>query len=121
MKDPVIIVGGGWSGLSAAISLLENKIPVTLLEAAPELGGRARAIPFKEQTVDNGQHLFLGGYRGLKQILTKLNIDPEQCFIRKPLTLLIKSASKQSVHLQFKKIPSPFHALWGLMNTKGIT
>ena len=35
----LIVCGGGLSGLTAAITALENGVPVTLFEKAPQLGG----------------------------------------------------------------------------------
>jgi phytoene dehydrogenase-like protein len=47
--DTITIVGGGISGLTAAISCAEQGAPVALLEAHDELGGRARSMsgPYK--------------------------------------------------------------------------
>lgn len=119
MKQEVIIVGGGWAGLSAALTLLTHEIPVTVLEAAPQLGGRARKIAFQGQSVDNGQHLLLGGYHALGSLLDKLMVDQDKIFIRKPLNLLVHSPSRQ-VRFHLKNIPSPLHAVWGLLTARGL-
>ncbi len=67
MKSRVVIVGGGWSGLSAALHLSHNpQLEVTILEAAPQAGGRARGLDWQTAAgsvpIDNGQHLILGAY-----------------------------------------------------------
>ena len=41
MTDEVIVIGGGFAGLSAATALAERGIRVLVLEARPSLGGRA--------------------------------------------------------------------------------
>jgi phytoene dehydrogenase-like protein len=39
-----VIVGGGWSGLAAAVKLCQHGHDVTLVESAKQLGGRARTV-----------------------------------------------------------------------------
>ncbi len=60
--NSIIIVGGGWAGLAAAIELTQQGKHVTLLESARQLGGRARRLAFGDLSVDNGQHLFIAAY-----------------------------------------------------------
>src|SRR5688572_9732866 len=61
----VIVIGGGFAGLSAAVRLAEAGAHVLVLEARSRLGGRATAFPDREsgELVDNGQHVLLGCYR----------------------------------------------------------
>lgn len=49
MKNEATIIGGGLAGLTAAIMVAEGGVPVRLLEAHEELGGRARSMagPYK--------------------------------------------------------------------------
>ena len=67
----IAVVGGGLSGLTAAIRLAERGVQVELFEAAPALGGRTRS--FHESQVgelcDNGPHLLIGAYSSTKQLL----------------------------------------------------
>ncbi len=42
IKRPVLVVGGGVAGMTAARSLADQGFPVTLVEQAPELGGAVR-------------------------------------------------------------------------------
>lgn len=44
MRKSVAVVGAGWAGLAAAIRLVEAGHTVTLVDAAPGCGGRARGI-----------------------------------------------------------------------------
>jgi hydroxysqualene dehydroxylase len=65
MTSPdVIVIGGGFAGLSAAAALADAGAAVTLYEARPHLGGRATAFRDREtgELVDNGQHVLLGCY-----------------------------------------------------------
>lgn len=59
------IIGGGLSGLSAAVYLSKQGHSIDLFEASPKLGGRTYSfVPSKKIIeVDNGQHLMMGAYK----------------------------------------------------------
>ena len=63
-KPRVVIVGGGFAGLSAATALAERGARVLVFEARPSLGGRAASFtdPATGEPVDNGQHVVVGAY-----------------------------------------------------------
>lgn len=82
-----LIVGGGWSGLAAAVTLSARGYPVTLLEAADRLGGRARTVEWHDTALDNGQHLMIGAYRQMLALLHTIGVPPESIFDRQPLQL----------------------------------
>ena len=60
----VIVIGGGFAGLSAAVRGAQRGARVLVLEAKARLGGRATAFPDRDtgELVDNGQHVLLGCY-----------------------------------------------------------
>ena len=60
----VVVVGGGFAGLAAAIALQERRHAVTLLERRGVLGGRATSSrdALSGEDVDNGTHLMIGAY-----------------------------------------------------------
>jgi squalene-associated FAD-dependent desaturase len=72
MQKKVIVIGGGFAGLSAAAFLANNKFKVTLLEASPKLGGRAYSFLDKDSNViiDNGQHILMGCYYNTLEFLS---------------------------------------------------
>ena len=51
-RERVIIAGAGPVGLSAAIYLASRGLPVTVLEAGPQLGRDLRASTFHPPTLD---------------------------------------------------------------------
>jgi isorenieratene synthase len=80
-----VVVGGGIAGVSAAVVLAERGVAVTLLEAAPTLGGRLGAWPHTlpdgtEQVVEHGFHAFFRHYHTWRALLRR--IDPELGFLR---------------------------------------
>ncbi|RJP69165.1 MAG: NAD(P)/FAD-dependent oxidoreductase [Candidatus Abyssobacteria bacterium SURF_17] len=56
MRGNVIIIGGGFGGLSAGALLSKSGIPVTLFESDTVLGGRAKCIEKEGYIVDLGLH-----------------------------------------------------------------
>lgn len=60
----VVVVGGGFAGLAAAIALQERRHEVVLLERRGVLGGRATSArdAVTGEDVDNGTHLMIGAY-----------------------------------------------------------
>ena len=80
-----VVVGGGIAGISAAVVLAERGVAVTVLEAAPTLGGRLGAWPHTlpdgtEQVVEHGFHAFFRHYYTWRDVLRR--IDPQLSFLR---------------------------------------
>ncbi|MFC3503115.1 FAD-dependent oxidoreductase [Micromonospora krabiensis] len=79
-----VVVGGGIAGMSAAVVLAERGVDVTVLEAAPTLGGRLAAWPESladgVQQVEHGFHAFFRQYYNWRAILRR--IDPDLGFLR---------------------------------------
>ena len=117
----VAIIGGGMAGLAAAAKLCQRGIAVTLFEAAPQLGGRARAFGYQGTQLDNGQHILLGAYHQTLALLTLVGVDESQAFMRFPLQLnMTNTQTKQGFLLKpITALPAPLHFLAGLMLAKG--
>lgn len=110
-----LIIGAGWAGLSAAVHLANaGHTHITLLEAAPQAGGRARTVQFRETSVDNGQHVLMGAYQHFLTLLKILNISETQVVHRFPF-----SFHTSSHQLILPKAPTPFHLCLGLLRAKG--
>ena len=111
------IIGGGYAGMAAAVTLAAHNIPVTVFESAKQLGGRARGITHKDVQLDNGQHILLGCYQHVLSLITQVGGNVEQDFLRLPLQLILHP------HFRFQaaRLPAPLHLLAGLLGAKGIT
>lgn len=117
-KPRVAVIGGGCAGLAAAARLAEAGITVSLFEASPHLGGRARGLQWKGQRLDNGQHILLGAYSETLRLLKLAGVDQNQALLRLPLQL--------TMHEQFELLarggaPAPLHILLGLLHAKGLS
>ena len=83
------MVGGGWAGIAAAVSLADAGHDVVVFEMAPQLGGRARSVAGADpdRPHDNGQHILIGAYRDSLALMRRLGVDPAQVLRRLPLAL----------------------------------
>jgi carotenoid phi-ring synthase / carotenoid chi-ring synthase len=74
-QPTAVVVGGGIAGLAAATGLAERGVAVTLVEAAPTLGGRVRAWPVTvdgaSTTMSRGFHAFFRQYYNLRALLRR--------------------------------------------------
>jgi len=141
------IIGGGYSGMAAAVTLAARGIPVTVYESAKQLGGRARGVRFSSQQtradntlapspqpspngsgsdrplrsdgliLDNGQHILLGCYRETLRMIEQVGGNMEKDFLRLPLQLTIH----RRFELKAPRLPAPLHLLAGLMTAHGLS
>ena len=120
-SSEVVVVGAGWAGLATAVALTRAGITVKLFESAPQIGGRARRVPFQDLTVDNGQHLFIGAYRETLLIMEIIGVDVPKVLLRQQLQLISKYQDGKTAALKAPRFPAPFHLLWSLLTAQGLT
>ncbi len=112
----VAIIGGGYAGLAAAVTLAEHSVPVTVFEAARNLGGRARGITINGLRLDNGQHLLLGAYHETLRLLRQVHGDTPLPLQRLPLRLCFPG----HFDLTTPRLPAPLHLGIALATAKGL-
>ena len=113
----VAIIGAGWAGMAAAVTLAQAKIPFTVFEAARHLGGRARSIEIEGIELDNGQHLLIGAYRETLRLMRVVGADPDQLLLRQPLAIEYPG----KFGLRAPRLPAPLHLLAALLGASGLS
>ena len=109
------VVGAGWAGLAASVHATMNGWQVRLLEAAPQVGGRARRVLHQGLPLDNGQHILIGAYRETLRLMQAVGIDTEQQLCRLPLSLRRPDGSG----LQLPAWPAPWNMLAAILTAHG--
>jgi squalene-associated FAD-dependent desaturase len=112
----VAVIGGGYAGMAAAVELAGRGVPVTVFEAAPALGGRARRVTVNDTALDNGLHILIGAYSETLRLIDKV-APKRDSFLRLPLDLQIHN----QFHLRAPKLPAPLHVAWALFTAKGLS
>jgi squalene-associated FAD-dependent desaturase len=115
-RGTVAIVGGGYAGLAAAVELSARGIPVTVYEAARELGGRARRVERHGMALDNGQHILIGAYRSTLDLMRRVGV-PDTHLHRMPLQWRFPP----HFELNAVRAPAPLHLALGLLRARGLT
>ena len=117
----VVVIGGGFSGLSAAAQLASKGLRVTLLERRKQLGGRAYSFTDREtgDTVDNGQHLLMKCNLHTLEFLKQIGTS-DRLHFQNQFAIEFRHPRLGRTHLSFPRLPSPLHILLGLMRFKPI-
>ena len=116
MTKRVAIVGAGYAGLAAAITLTRAGFAVSVFEANRTPGGRARRVEYRGALLDNGQHLLLGAYRETLALMREVGAS-ERALLRLPLTLVFP----RHFALRTPRLPAPLHLAVGLAGAEGLT
>ena len=74
-SKPVVVVGAGLSGMTAAYYLAQAGVPVKLFEALDRVGGRTYTVQDKLGPVDHGAGYVGSTQTAVKALLQELNVE----------------------------------------------
>jgi squalene-associated FAD-dependent desaturase len=103
----VVVIGGGLAGITAAVTLRDNGIRVTLLEARPWLGGATCSFSRGGLTIDNGQHVFLRCCTSYRELLARLGVT-SSVTLQDRFDVTVLSPDGQA-RLRRNRLPGPLH------------
>ncbi|MGI5391629.1 hydroxysqualene dehydroxylase HpnE [Streptomyces sp. CA-251251] len=107
-----VVVGGGLAGVTAALTLADAGVRVTLLEGRPRLGGLAFSFQRGDLTVDNGQHVYLRCCTAYRWFLDRIGgtaLAPVQKRLDVPVVDLARPAGRRLGRLRRDALPVPLH------------
>jgi squalene-associated FAD-dependent desaturase len=113
----VAVIGAGWAGLAAAVTLAQAGTRVTVFEAARHLGGRARTLDIEGRALDNGQHVLIGAYGETLRLMRAVGADPQKLLARQPLAIEYPGKFR----LRVPRLPAPLHLAEALLTATGLT
>ncbi len=114
----VVVVGGGFAGLAAAIALQERRHEVLLLERRGVLGGRATSYrdAVSGDDVDNGTHLMIGAYSATLDLIHAARA--EDLVLAQDDLHIDYVDDKGRSSLDCPRLPAPLHLLAGLLGLR---
>lgn len=116
------VIGAGWSGCAAAVTLARLGHRVTVFETAAVAGGRARRVMRAGLAIDNGQHLLLGAYVQTRNVMAVVHGgDGEAGLVRTTLAIEPLVGGARALRLRARPLPAPFGLLSGLLVADGLS
>jgi hydroxysqualene dehydroxylase len=114
----VVVVGGGFAGMAAAIALQERRHDVVLLERRGVLGGRATSYrdSLSGEDVDNGTHLMIGAYSATLDLVSRAAAQ-DLLLVQDHLRIDYVDDQGPSA-LDCPPLPAPLHLFAGLLGLR---
>ncbi|NVB41708.1 FAD-dependent oxidoreductase [Pseudenhygromyxa sp. WMMC2535] len=122
-STPIVIIGGGFAGLAAAVRLVDSGRKVLVLEATKAGGGRSRSFHDKVtgREIDNGQHLMMGCYHETLSFLKAIGTPIDQAIhFQRNLGLTMIKPGGGRIELACPPLPAPLHLAAGLLGMRGL-
>src|SRR6185369_3906341 len=117
----IAVIGGGISGIRAALTLARAGWRVTLFEKNRHLGGRVFSFPTAEfGEIDIGQHVWLKCCTALEGLLRDLGVPDEWVYRQERFALTYKRPGSIDFVFASSALPGLLHALPGLLRFPGL-
>ncbi len=107
-RPRVLIIGGGLAGISAALTLADAGMNVTVWERRPHLGGLTTSQEREGYSFDNGQHVFLGCCSAYRDLLKRLGAT-DKVYLQSRLDVPVIAPGGQRGSIRRSNLPAPFH------------
>ncbi|HEY1461415.1 MAG TPA: hydroxysqualene dehydroxylase HpnE [Casimicrobiaceae bacterium] len=119
MSKRIAVIGGGYAGFAAAVTLAAAGREVTVFETARTLGGRARRVDSHGAPVDNGAHILLGAYRQLLELLRVVHGEGAEHELFDRRRLMLEQPGVFRLHTP--ALPAPWHLAAALFTMRGVS
>jgi hydroxysqualene dehydroxylase len=116
-----VVVGAGFAGLAAATALAAGGARVTVLEARPQAGGRARSWtdPTTGSVIDNGQHILVGSCTEALAFLDRLGSRDRLALQARPEIPLVEPGGRLGAFRQ-PRAPGGLAGMVALLRYPGL-
>jgi len=104
----VAVVGGGLSGISAALGAADSGAPVTLLERRARLGGLTWSFRRRGLWFDNGQHVFMRCCTAYLSFLGRIGAT-ELVALQDRLAVPVLVPGRPPAWVRSSRLPAPLH------------
>ena len=123
-EAPVVVVGGGLAGLSAALDLAEAGVPTTLVERRPFVGGKAYSFhdPVNGVELDNGQHIYLRCCTAYIALIDRLGLRGSMRLQEQLRVPVVDPRTQQMSAIEASAgVPAPLHLLMSILRYRHLS
>jgi squalene-associated FAD-dependent desaturase len=107
-RGRVVVIGGGLSGITAALDCARAGASVSLVESRGRLGGAAYSFDRHGIHADNGQHVFLRSCTAYRQLLDDLGAG-SMVTLQPRLDIPVLAPGGRRARLRRNNLPAPLH------------
>jgi squalene-associated FAD-dependent desaturase len=107
-RPAVVVIGGGLSGIAAALGCARSGASVRLVESKGRLGGAAYSFDRHGIYADNGQHVFLRCCTAYRQLLADLSAEA-MVTLQPRLDIPVLAPGGRRARLRRSGLPAPLH------------